>query len=77
MTRRAPHCSQVPTCRPLIHADLRAGAVGGEVRTITVEQARALVDGRGLHSFPFQLNLSTLCGIRGCIKGLFTGYLGV
>jgi hypothetical protein len=25
--------------------------------------------GRGLHSFPFQLNLSTLCGIGGAVRG--------
>jgi len=32
------------------------------------------VAGRGLHSSTFQLNLSALCGNRGCIEGLFRVY---
>ena len=31
---------------------------------------------RGLHSFPFQLNLSTLCGIGGALRGCLGGDRG-
>ena len=35
------------------------------------------VDGRGIHSFTFQLNVSAFCDVGGCVEGLSRGCLAV
>ena len=47
----------------------RAAAAAGR----QAAAAQAHVEGRGLHSFTFQLNVSAFCGKRG-VYGVFRGY---
>ena len=46
----------------------------GVSHTNELDQAEAT--GRGLHSFTFQLKLSTFCGIRGAFRGRLGGVRG-
>jgi len=56
-------------------------AVAAYARGTAGPRAALRVGGRGFHSSTSQLNVSTLCGIggalRGCIEGVFKGCQGV